>query len=466
MQKKISSIPLYITILFTTCLIILIGNAYSAYQNLEKLKINNDWLEHTWDVKDKLKNINLLIMDSESSIRGYFMSGNSIYLRPWESAKVKLQDDFKELERRLRDNPAQVKNLAELRALFDKKANVFDTSIELYKQTGLSETLSFVKIGEDREIMDEIRLLDVIMEKEEDEALAIRRQRFYNEYRDALFIGTAINAIAVLVLILFYRLIYRSFHKQSSIEHALQIANDNLESTVLKRTEQLSDLSRHLLNVAEEEKAKLARELHDEMGSSLTAISMDLSVVIEKLKHTEPGLTSQLQRAKRAVLETVDMKRRIVEGLRPSMIDNLGLATSVQHYCEETTAIAGLKYVADIADDVDNIDPAWSIALFRITQESLNNVIKYAKANQVKVSLKCVNSGLWLQILDDGIGISKDALTKPRAHGLLGMRERILLLGGNFTIRPGDNQCGTIVEAFIPFTQNKPATSPPAQDTP
>ena len=447
---KLTSIPLYITILFVTCLSILIGNAYSAYQNLEKLKSNNDWMEHSWAVKDKLKNINLLIMDSESSLRGYFMSGNVVYLRPWEIAKAKLETEFAELKKQVSDNSVQLKNLAELRVLYDKKAAAFENGIAIYKQNGLPEILNLAKVGEGREIMDEIRLLDIIMEKEEDETLAARRHHFYKEHKDALFIGTAINAIAILVLVLFYRLIHRSFYNQRCVENALKIANDNLESTVLKRTEQLSVLSRHLLNVAEEEKAKLARELHDEIGSSLTAISMDLSVVIDKLKDKEPVLVTQLQRAKRAVLDTVDLKRRIIEGLRPSMLDNLGLSASIQHHYEEATAVAGLTYVADISEDFDKIDPAWSIALFRISQEALNNIIKYAGASHVKLSLTRKNAGLWLQVMDDGVGIPHDTIITSRSHGLLGMRERALLLGGSFNIKPGDGSRGTSIEVFIP----------------
>uniref|UniRef100_UPI00374DA54A sensor histidine kinase n=1 Tax=Undibacterium sp. TaxID=1914977 RepID=UPI00374DA54A len=208
---------------------------------------------------------------------------------------------------------------------------------------------------------------------------------------------------------------------------------------------------RHLLSVSEEEKAKLARELHDEMGASLTAISMDLSMVTEKLKKSDPPLANQLLRAKQALLETVDLKRRIIEDLRPSMLDNLGLTASIQSHCEETTRIAGLMYEADISEDFDNIDPAWSIALFRITQESLTNVIKYAKASHVKITLKRQSAGLWLQILDDGVGIPKDALKKPKSHGLLGMRERALLLGGSFTVKPGVANRGTAIEAFLPF---------------
>ena len=129
------------------------------------------------------------------------------------------------------------------------------------------------------------------------------------------------------------------------------------------------------------------------MGSNLTAISMDISVVTEKLKDKEPELAKQLQRTKRALLDTVDLKRRIIEDLRPSMLDNLGLSASIQHYCEEATAIAGLSYITDITEDFDTLDPAWSIALFRITQESVNNVIKYAQATEVKISLKTYRQG-------------------------------------------------------------------------
>ncbi|MFZ6654484.1 CHASE3 domain-containing protein [Undibacterium sp. TJN19] len=446
-----SSLPFYITFLFVACLIVLVGNAFSSYQNLERLKTNNEAAEHNWSVKDKLKNINVLIMDAESSIRGYFISGNPIYLRPWEAAKQQLQGDFKELERLLGDNPAQVKNLRELRALYDSKERVFENSIAIYQKVGLPDIVALAKAGEGREIMDEIRLLDIIMEKEENETLQTRRKLFYTEYKEALFIGNAINGLALLVLILFYRLIYHNSNKQRCTENALKIANDNLETTVLKRTEQLSVLSRHLLKVAEEEKAKLARELHDEMGSNLTAINMDISVVAEKLKEKEPALATQLQRTKRVLQDTVNLKRRIIEDLRPSMLDNLGLAASIQYYCEEATAIAGLDYATDIAEDFDTLDPARSIALFRIMQESLNNVIKYAQATKVKISLKRQESGLWLQILDDGIGIQKDAITKPKSHGLLGMRERALLLGGTFKVKPGEDNHGTAIEAFIPF---------------
>lgn len=263
-------------------------------------------------------------------------------------------------------------------------------------------------------------------------------------------------AVCLVTLILFYRLIRLGFTKQRRVEAQLKLANDNLESMVQIRTRQLSVLSRHLLNVSEEEKAKLARELHDELGSSLTAIGMDISSVCDALSKTEPALAAQLRRAKQTLLETITLKRRIIENLRPSLLDNLGLAAAIRNKCEEIARLSGLQCEVDIAEEFDNIDPAQAIALFRITQESLNNTVKYANATHVKISLKRHATGLWLQVLDDGIGISSDALRKEKSHGLLGMRERALLLGGTFSAYTGKNRRGCVIEAFLPSSHKPP----------
>lgn len=445
-------IPLYIIALFVICLVTLTSTGVSNYQNLQTLKQNNDWIDHTWSVKDQLKNINILIMDAESSLCGYFISNNPVYLGPWKTAQEKLDTEFATLEKLVRDNPTQMKNLVQLHSLYNLKMKKFEENIALFKMGGLNEIVSVAKVGEGRDTMDEIRMLDIIMEKEELELLTNRRYHFFQEYNDAMWIGIMINAVAILILILFYRLISIGFTKQRIVEDKLKLANDNLESTVQMRTQQLSVLSRHLLSISEKEKAKLARELHDELGSSLTAISMDISSVAEKLIKTDPALANQLLRAKQTLLETVDLKRCIIENLRPSMLDNLGLAASIRHHCEKITRIAGLAYEIDITEDFDNIDPAWAIALFRITQESLNNAIKYAQATKIKITLKRQATGLWLQILDDGIGIPPGELEKSKSHGLLGMRERTLLLGGRFSVNKGNNNRGCAIEAFIPFS--------------
>jgi signal transduction histidine kinase len=265
-----------------------------------------------------------------------------------------------------------------------------------------------------------------------------------------------------MVLIMFYRLVRNSFQAQLRIEHALQDANDNLESTVAKRTEQLSVLSRHLIKVSEKEKASLARELHDELGANLTAIGMDIAFVAERVRAGSPELAEQLGRARGKLLETVELKRRLVEDLRPSLLDNLGLCAALRSYCEEFGRMSSVCCDTDVELDLDLADPTLTIALFRIVQESLTNILKYAKASKVSVSLTREAGGLCLRIIDDGVGIADDTLVKPMTHGLLGMRERALLLGGTLTIRRGRNNRGTCVEACIPLPDGAPP-APPAQ---
>ena len=218
-----------------------------------------------------------------------------------------------------------------------------------------------------------------------------------------------------------------------------------------KRTEQLSVLSRHLISVNEVEKARLARELHDELGANLTAISMDLGAVTQQLAQTQPELAAQLRRAKATLLETVELKRRIVEDLRPSLLDNLGLCAAIESYCEDFARMSSVRCETDVDIAIDNREATLTIALFRIVQESLTNIMKYASAATVTVSLKRNETGLVLRVIDDGVGIAADALQKPMSHGLLGMRERALLLGGSLTVKPGPGGCGTCVEALIPL---------------
>lgn len=444
-------LPLYKTILCVTCALILIVNGFSLYHNLQSLKGANFQLGQSARVADRLQYLNVLVLDAESSLRGYFISGADTYLGPLKTAQAGIESEFKELDTMLADSPSQQKNLLQLRTLVRRKMTTMVESIEVFRQGGLDDIVKIARVSDGRAELDEIRLLVVIMVKEQNETLASRNAGFYHEYQKAVMLGMGINAVAILVLIMFYQLVRRSFKNRAAVEYALQNANETLESTVAKRTEQLSVLSRHLISVSEEEKARLARELHDEMGANLTSISMGLTMVTQRLKESEPELASQLQRAKATLLETVELKRRIVEDLRPSLLDNLGLCAAIHSYCEEFSRMSSVSCDTDVETDIDRSEPTLTIALFRIVQESLTNIMKYAKASKVSVSLKRVENGLTLRIIDDGIGIANDTLVKPMSHGLLGMRERALLLGGSLTIRRGRNDSGTCVEAFIPL---------------
>ena len=444
-------LPLYKTILCVTCALLLVLNGFSLSHNLETLKSTNALLTQSAKVADRLQYLNVLVLDAESSLRGYFISDADTYLGPSRTATAEIDNELKGLEILLQGSPSQLKNLAQLKTLIRRKMMTLDETINVYKQGGLADIVNIARVSDERATMDEIRLQVVIMVREQNEALAAGSAAFYREYQKAVLLGIGINGLAILVLIMFYQLVRRSFQNRAAVEFALKNANDTLESTVVKRTEQLSVLSRHLISVNEVEKARLARELHDELGAHLTSISMDLGAVTQQLAQSHPELAAQLRHAKATLLETVELKRRIVEDLRPSLLDNLGLCAAIESYCEDFARMSSVRCDTDVAIHIDNREPTLTIALFRIVQESLTNILKYAKANTVSVSLKRNETGLVLRVIDDGIGITEDALQKPMSHGLLGMRERALLLGGSLTVKPGPQGKGTCVEALIPL---------------
>ncbi|CDG83477.1 CHASE3 domain-containing protein [Janthinobacterium agaricidamnosum] len=453
-------LPLYKTVLCIVCALLLILNGFSLYHNLQTLKGTNTLLGQSARVADRLQYLNVLVLDAESSLRGYFISGSESYLGPSKTATLEIDNQLNELQKLLEGSPSQLKNLAQLRTLVRRKMSILNESIEVYKQGGLEDIVKIARVSDERAAMDEIRLQVVIMAQEQNEALANGSAAFYREYQKAVILGIGINALAILVLVMFYQLVRRSFQNRAVVEHALQNANDTLESTVAKRTEQLSVLSRHLISVNEEEKARLARELHDELGAHLTSISMDIGAVTQQLAKSDPELAAQLRRAKATLIETVELKRRIVEDLRPSLLDNLGLCAAIESYCEEFTRMTSVRCDTDVGITIDHKESTLTIALFRIVQESLTNIMKYAKARHVTVSLRRVDSGLILRIVDDGIGITEEEMSKPMSHGLLGMRERALLLGGTLSLKRGKDNNGTCVEALIPLPQAAASDEP------
>lgn len=460
-QQDRPRLPVYTSLLLLMCVMILVANAVSLALNLSSLRVANVAQAQSARVVDQLQYLNVIVTDAESSLRGYFLSGSDAFLGPWRAAPVEIEAKMKELETLLADSPMQKRNLAALRTLLERQMGNLQEVYEVYRQGGLADVVKISRTVDEKAVMDEIRLLTVIMVEEQNELIARRGDGFYQEYLHAVLIGTGISLGAILVLLLFYKLVRDSYSTRVEAERALQRANETLESMVAMRTEQLSVLSHHLINVSEVEKARLARELHDEMGANLTAISMNIMSVYSKLKHSNPELAGLLEHARATLTETVELKRRIIEDLRPSLLDNLGLSAALDAYCKDFAGSTGLQCDVLVEGAVDNAAPSSSIAIFRIVQESLNNVAKYANARHVTVHLAHEGRMLSLEVADDGVGIDNDAVAKPKSHGLVGMRERALLLGGTFSVERGVNNVGTRVLAQVPLEEKSDAGSAP-----
>jgi len=207
------------------------------------------------------------------------------------------------------------------------------------------------------------------------------------------------------------------------------------ENAQRQSREELRELSANLQKVREEEKTRIARELHDDLGQQLTALKMDISSVEQELETTaEPSLLQQLRGMRRLIDATVASVRRIAADLRPVMLDDLGLIPAIEWLANDFTN----RYGIDVERRIDASDisftPAGATTLFRIVQEALTNVARHAEATLVTLTLRIEGGGCVLQIADNGHGANHSPTSAEKSFGLLGIRERAHMLGGTVNI--------------------------------
>ncbi|WP_310451938.1 PAS domain S-box protein [Sulfuritalea sp.] len=209
----------------------------------------------------------------------------------------------------------------------------------------------------------------------------------------------------------------------------------------------LRDLAEFLQTVREEERARIARELHDEMGQALTALRIDLGWLRNKCQPLGAPAVERVGTALGVVEHSIVSLRRISEDLRPAMLDSLGLAAAVEHHVTQFSERTGIACRLNMNREEFELDDRLATTVFRIVQETLTNVARHAGASEVTVRIDEVDDGIRLTIQDNGRGIS-DAKDK-KTFGLLGMRERIAMLGGRLEIhsRPGK---GTRIAGWLP----------------
>src|ERR1700687_5787306 len=213
--------------------------------------------------------------------------------------------------------------------------------------------------------------------------------------------------------------------------------------------EELRSLSRHLQSVREEEKARIAREVHDELGSTLTALRMDLDWMAERLPAEMEPLREKRSAMVKLVEAAVAATRKIVTDLRPSILDDLGLAAAVRWQASEFQKHTGIPIEGKAPDADSKIQRDTELALFRIFQKTLTNVARHAKASRVWVDLTITEEGYVLQVRDNGTGMNEADLVKATSHGLRGMRERAQQFGGDVSVSSQPGQ-GTTLVASMP----------------
>ncbi len=240
---------------------------------------------------------------------------------------------------------------------------------------------------------------------------------------------------------------------------SIAIENASLYQQVQEREMMRGELLQQIVAAQEKERQRIARELHDSTGQSLTALGLGLAAVSDNLHRDTEMAASQLQELRSLNSQTLEEVHNLVTDLRPSLLDNLGLAAALRSQVQAFHKRTGVDASFHLTGEKRREDPTIELMLYRIAQEALTNVAKHARANQVKVRLIFRPDRLCLRIRDDGRGFdTAKALDSSQKHrqawGLLGMQERVSLIGGHFFIRSQLNT-GTIIQICIPLLQKE-----------
>jgi signal transduction histidine kinase len=226
------------------------------------------------------------------------------------------------------------------------------------------------------------------------------------------------------------------------------------EQRLRSSEENLRALAAHLQSVREEERIHIAREIHDELGQALTGLKYDIGSLAKGSAKDDPEAAERTQGLSQAIDRIINSVRRIASGLRPEVLDEIGLAAALEWQAREFQRRTGIRCTVDVKAGFADPDRERSTALFRIFQELLTNVARHANASRVKASLSD-EGALALNVEDNGRGIKDVEIESPTSLGFMGLRERVLAFGGTIEVQ-GEEGKGTKVSVSIPMTALQP----------
>ena len=245
--------------------------------------------------------------------------------------------------------------------------------------------------------------------------------------------------------------VFVELHNKSAALHREILERERIEGELRASEESLRALAARLQSVREEESTRIAREIHDELGQALTGLKMDLTWFARRATVGQRVFEQKLQSMFELIDDTIRAVKRIASGLRSEALDQLGLLAAIGWHARDFQARTGIRCKISLPEEALVLDPERATAVFRICQEMLTNVARHARATKVEVVMELVGGRLELAVRDNGRGIAAEHARSSRSFGLMGMRERALLLGGEIRIE-GERGKGTSASLSIPVS--------------
>jgi len=436
----------------------LIGLFFLAAAGQTRLNLTNERAHRSQLREQALNDFAGLITDAESAQRGYLLTGESAYLTPYAEAVTRAGKALDRLHEVYGGDDSS-SEFHELRVLTGKELGELEDGVALLKKRGVSPSASVVGTDVGKRTMDSIVAIIAKMRSEVASEAAAANAEWQKDFRLSRGVSAAGAILNIGLVLLAIRLVYSDMRRRARQAAALRDQKLQLELEVEARTRELTALSTHLQGVSEQEKSALSRELHDELGGLLVAARMDLSWLQQRLPTADASIGQRFKRIHDSLSAGVDLKRRVVEELRPTLLDNMGLFTALRWQFKETCRRNGLRCTETIPEDELKFSPDAAIGVFRIAQEALTNILKHSEAKSADLFIAIDRDTFTLRITDDGKGIPSGRLVTSPSHGLVSMRHRTAGLGGTWDLStPGSG--GTMVTARIPLgrmlVQNAP----------
>jgi signal transduction histidine kinase/uncharacterized protein (UPF0297 family) len=405
-----------------------------------------DRIEESTRTRNAVNQLLQLVLDAETGSRGYLLTGDPRYLEPYNAAAAQISQTLEQLRRSYSPQSPDSATLAQLTRNVQRKLAEIDLSVRMRKQ-GNEAAWKFVLLTDvGKEHMDAIRDQAGRLIQNATHGMMVAQDQVQQSLHFARLWIAVVAAAALVAFALYLRQTTRLKLAGEQQQAALQQERDLLETQVRERTASLAQLATHLQQVREEERGHLARELHDELGALLTAAKLDVARLKSRLGPQPTEVTQRLQHLTETLNSGIALKRRIIEDLRPSSLANLGLTASLEILAREFSERSGIEVAASL-EQVE-LDESAQLTVYRIVQESLTNVGKYADARQVDISVRSYSNHVEVEIRDDGKGFDVRA-AKPSTHGLAGMRHRVEAAGGRLVVQSQPGQ-GTRITATLP----------------
>lgn len=429
------------------------------------LFFNENWLRNATEKSNEIAHINRILQEitqlqsnmykAESAQRGYLLTHAKDYLLYYDVGVDDAKKNLQTIQSALLvlSPAAAYKNeqtiLGKLSADIGAKVSEMDVTLQFATSGKVLDAKKVMKLDNGQMQMNSISL-------NAEQLQTNLKQRLNTVYKARNVTRTVIRTsviagpiILIFLVVLVIKQLLKELADKAALQQRLSDENQRHETLAIEQSKLLRSLALDYQADVERERYKLARELHDELGSILTASKMDISWVIKTIGKTHPEIAEKLKKTNSYLDQGINFKRQVVQELHPAMISSFGFWPALRALIDDAVERNRWELTLTLPDENTVINETISLVAYRIVQETLNNCNKYAKATALSIHMINDEKHLKIEIQDNGVGMDLESLD-TKTHGLSGMRHRVLAIGGHFEIAssPGN---GLFTRAILPM---------------